>query len=65
VLTVEFDSDKFTGSESSKFIEVVVRIQGGTSKTPITVIVTPTEQSPVSSAIGTYICDEYKYINSS
>jgi len=65
VLTVEFELDKFTGLESSELIEVVVRIKGGISRTPITVMVTPTEQSPVSSAIGTYICDEYKYINGS
>ena len=51
VLKVAFASTQFTGTESSGFIEVVVRITGGTSITPITVTVTPTEQSPVS-AIG-------------
>ena len=45
---MKFASGQFTGSESSGFIEVVVRITGGTSITPITVTVTPTEQSPVS-----------------
>ena len=45
---MEFASGQFTGSESSKFIEVVVRITGGTSITPITVTVTPTEHLPVS-----------------
>ena len=48
VLVVEFVSGQFTGSESSGSIGVVVRITGGTSNTPITVTVTPTEQSPVS-----------------
>ena len=48
VLVVEFTSGQFTGSESSGFIEVVVRLTGGTSNTPITVTVTPSEQSPVS-----------------
>ena len=48
VLTVEFASGQFTGSESSGFIEVIVRITGGTSNTPITVTVTPSVQSPVS-----------------
>ena len=48
VLIVEFVSGQFTGSESSGSIEVVVRITGGTSNTPINVTVTPTEQSPVS-----------------
>ena len=48
VLTVEFASAQFTGSESSEFIEVTVRIADGSSSTPITVTVTPSEQSPVS-----------------
>ena len=48
VLTVEFASGQFSGSESSEFIEVVVRITGGTFTTPITVTVTPSIQSPVS-----------------
>ena len=52
VLRLEFASGQFTGQESSGFIEVTVRITGGTSITPITVTVTPTEQSPVPSAIG-------------
>ena len=45
---MEFASAQFTGSESSGFIEVVVIITGGTSTTPITVTVTPTEQTPAS-----------------
>ena len=48
VLTLEFTSGQFVGSESSGFIEVIVRITGGTSSTPITVTVTPSVQSPVS-----------------
>ena len=56
---VEFTSGQFTGSESSGFIEVVVRITGGTSSDPITVTVTPSQQSPVS-ALGeltyNYVC---------
>ena len=52
VLGVEFTSGQFSGSESSGFIEVVVRITGGTSSDSITVTVTPSVQSPVS-AIGT------------
>ena len=51
VLGVEFASRQFIGSESSGFIEVIVRITGGSSITPITVTVTPSVQSPVS-AIG-------------
>ena len=48
VLVVEFASSQFNGSESSEFIEVIVRIADGSSSTPITVTVTPSEQSPVS-----------------
>ena len=52
-LIVEFASAYFTGSETSRFVQVVVRITGGTSINPITVTVTPTEQSPIS-AMGMY-----------
>ena len=54
MLVVQFTSGQFTGSESSEFIEVIVRVTGGTSSTPITATVTPTEQSPVS-AMGMYV----------
>ena len=51
VLEVEFTSGQFGGSESSGFIEVIVRITKGSSSTPITITVTPSVQSPVS-ALG-------------
>ena len=41
VLTVEFGSDEFVGSESSGHVEVVVIISGGSSITPIEVKVNP------------------------
>ena len=47
-LIIEFASGEFIGSESSGFIEVIVRIIGGSSSTPITVTVAPSAQSPVS-----------------
>ena len=47
---MEFASRKFVGSESSGFIEVIVRITGGSSSTPITVTITPSVQSPVSAS---------------
>ena len=50
MLVVEFASGRFIGSESSGFIEVIVRITGGSSITPITVTVTPSVQSPVSAS---------------
>ena len=58
VLAVEFTSGQFTGSESSGFIEVIVRITGGTSSSPITVTVT---SSPVS-AIGMWWLSVYNMI---
>ena len=48
MLAVEFASGQFTGSESSGFIEVVVRLVGGKSSIPIIVTVTPSVQSAVS-----------------
>ena len=48
VLLVEFGFRRFVGSESSGHVEVVVIISGGSSITPIEVMVTPFEQSPVS-----------------
>ena len=54
MLTVEFASGQFTGSESSGFIEVIVRVTGGVSGAPITVTVIPSEQSPVS-AMGKFV----------
>ena len=50
MLVVEFASGQFVGSESSEFIEVLVRIRDGTSSTPITVTITPSVQSPVSAS---------------
>ena len=50
MLVIEFASGQFVGSESSGFIEVIVRITGGSSSTPITVTITPSVQSPVSAS---------------
>ena len=47
---MEFTSGQFVGSESSGFIEVIVRIREGSSSTPITVTITPSVQSPVSAS---------------
>ena len=62
VLLVEFSSEQFTGSESSGFIEVLVRITGGTSTTPITVTVTLSVQSPAS-AMGNDILYLRTYVH--
>ena len=42
MLVVEFESEQYTGSESLGFIEVVVIISGGSSTTPISVMITIT-----------------------
>ena len=49
VLRVEFGSDEFVGSESLGHVEVVVIISGGSSITPIEVVVNPTQ---INSASG-------------
>ena len=41
VLVVEFGSEEFVGSESSRHVEVVVIISGGSSITPIELNVNP------------------------
>ena len=50
VLRIGFSTGKFRGSESSRHVEVVVIISGGSSITPIEVVVTPSQQSTVSAS---------------
>ena len=45
VLIVEFKSDQFSTNESSGFAEIAVTISGGSSTTPISVMVTTSERS--------------------
>ena len=45
MLVVEFESEQYTGSESSGFVEVVVIISGGSSTKPISVMVTTIERT--------------------
>jgi len=52
---VGFGSRRFVGSESSGHVEVVVIISGGSSITPIEVVVTPSQYSPVSARGEGYI----------
>ena len=42
MLVVEFESEQYTGSESSGFVEIVVIISGGSSTTPISAVITIT-----------------------
>ena len=55
VLRVGFSAKNFRGSESSGHVEVVVMISGGSSITPIKVVVTPSQQSNVSARGEGYI----------
>ena len=45
VLVVEFKSNQFSATESSGFAEIAVTISGGSSTTPISIMVTTSEQS--------------------
>ena len=60
---MEFASGQFVGSESSGFIEVIVRITRGSSSTPINVTVTPSVQSPVSAMGRQWLLTGSEYIN--
>ena len=42
---MEFQSKQYTGTESSGFVEVVVIISGGSSTSPISVMLTTSEWS--------------------
>ena len=55
VVVIDFAEGQFTGSETSGIVEVVVVKVGGTSSAPLDVIVTPSEQSPVSATGKEYI----------
>ena len=48
VLTVQFSKSTFSGSETAGAITVTLLLGGGTSASEINVIVTPSDQSPVS-----------------
>ena len=45
VLVVEFKSDQFSATESSGSIGIIIIISGGSSTTPISVMVTTSERS--------------------
>jgi len=47
-LRVEFSDTIYTGSEQSGFVQVTLVLRGGTSTSPISVNVIPSDQSPVS-----------------
>ena len=53
-LFLNFTLEQYVVMESEGYVPVGVMLSGGRSTTPITVIVTPTEQSPIS-AMGKYV----------
>ena len=50
VVRVQFSQNSFTGTEASGFVLVSVVLDGGSSVSPFSVTVTPSEQTPVSAA---------------
>ena len=48
MIRVAFTQDQFTGSEATGFVLVFLELNGGSSARPFSVLVTPSEQSPVS-----------------
>ena len=55
MVAISFAEGQFSGTESSGIVEVVVVQAWGTSINPISVIVTPSEQSPLSATGKEYI----------
>ena len=45
MLVIDFEFNQYTVHESSGFVELAVSISGGSSTTPISVMVTTVEQS--------------------
>ena len=55
VIRVRFTQNRFSGSEAMGFVQVNLELTGGSSASPFSVTVTPSEQSPVS-AEGNIVC---------
>ena len=54
-MNVQFSQARFNGSEASGFVVVSLLLMEGSSASPFSVTVTPSEQSPVS-AEGNIVC---------
>ena len=62
VLKVEFAQASYLGGEKSGFISVMLLLKEGSSADDITMIVTPSDQSPVVSARGIFdVNDKHNY----
>ena len=55
-IKVDFMQNQFTGSEAARFVLVTVKLRNGTSAFPFNVLVTPSEQSPVSAEGNNIMC---------
>ena len=55
-MDVQFSQDRFIGSEASGFVMVNLELIGGSSASPFTVMVTPSQQSPVSAEGKLIVC---------
>ena len=55
-ITVIFAQPTFSGEENSGSVNVVLQLVGGTSASPFSVTVTPSEQSPVSAQGNSVMC---------
>ena len=55
-IRVRFTSSRFTGSEAAGFILVTLELTRGISAIPFNIIVTPSEQSPVSAKGNSVMC---------
>ena len=53
---VRFTQNRFTGSEASGVVVVNLELTGGSSAIPFNVMVTPSEQSPVSAQGNSVMC---------
>ena len=55
-ITVSFTQDRFTGSEMTGLVIVIVELRNGASAFPFNVTITPSEQSPVSAEGNNIMC---------
>ena len=62
VIHLDFTLEQYTVMESTRYVAIGIMLSGGISTSSIIVIVTPTEQSPIS-AIGRSCVHTYKIIS--
>ena len=55
-IRVRFTQTQYTGSEATGFVMVTLKLRNGVSSSPFSVIVTPSEQSPVSAKGNSVMC---------